>query len=101
MIEEFSIELVVEGADGSLSPFHIYVGAPEVRDGMHACLWWCSLMKEPHWQGGYSPEQAYREAFKTIARLIDGDGLHLERTDGQPFVLEIPFPNPPNGFGAD
>ncbi|MBX9633928.1 MAG: hypothetical protein K2X44_03010 [Magnetospirillum sp.] len=95
-MEEFSAELVVEGADGSLAPFHIYVGAPETQDGVQACLWWCSLMKEPHWQGGSSPEQAYREAFKTIARLVDSEQLRLRRRDGSPFEFEIPFPSPPD-----
>lgn len=97
MIKEYSIELVVEGADGSLAPFHIYVSAPEFREGMHASLWWCSLMKEPHWQGGSSPEQAYREAFKTISRLIKGEHLQLRQIDGKSFELDIPFPNPPSG----
>ncbi|WP_162484139.1 hypothetical protein [Paramagnetospirillum magnetotacticum] len=59
------------GADGSLEPFHIYVGAPEIRDGVHACLWWCTGFTGSFWQGGASPEQAYREAFKTVARAIE------------------------------
>lgn len=96
MLKEYSIELVVEGADGSLAPFHIYVGAPEFREGTHASLWWCSLMKAPHWQGGNSPEQAYREAFKTISRLIEGEHLQLRQIDGTPFQLDIPFPNRPD-----
>lgn len=99
MIEEFSIELVIEGADGSLAPFHIYVGAPEIREGVNASLWWCSLLKKPLWQAGNSPEQAYREAFKNIARFIEGDQLTLRQRDGRPFELEIPFPKPPNSQG--
>ncbi|WP_082914878.1 hypothetical protein [Paramagnetospirillum marisnigri] len=92
-MDEYAVEVTAKGADGSLEPFHIYVGAPEIKDGVHACLWWCTGFSGGFWQGGASPEQAYREAFKNVARLIHHDGLTLLTTDGAPFHL----PDPPDG----
>ncbi|TAN73370.1 MAG: hypothetical protein EPN20_03210 [Magnetospirillum sp.] len=94
-MEEFAVEVTAKGADGSLEPFHIYVGAPEILDGVHACLWWCTGFEGSHWQGGASPEQAYREAFKTVARVIEHSDMKLLDAEGQPFRLIIPYPLPP------
>lgn len=43
---EFAIEVVAKGADGSLVPFHIYVGSPHAVDDRE-CLAWCSLTERP------------------------------------------------------
>jgi hypothetical protein len=94
-MDEFAVEVTAKGADGSLEPFHIYVGAPEIQDGVHACLWWCTGFEGSHWQGGASPEQAYREAFKTVARIIAHSGVELLDGEGQPFRLTIPYSVPP------
>ncbi len=93
VLAEYAVEVKLKGADGSLEPFHIYVGAPEIRESVHACLLWCSSFSHSMWQGGPSPEIAYREAFLTLGRMIED--LDLLNEDSTPFAL--PIPEKPNG----
>lgn len=70
-MDEFAVEVTAKGADGSLEPFHIYVGAPETIDEIISG----SL------------------AFRLTARLVEYAGLTLPTTDGAPLHL----PDPPDG----
>lgn len=87
-MEEYAVEVKLKGADGSLEAFHIYIGAPEIRDGVHACLIWCTSFSHSMWQGGPSPAIAYREAFLTLGGMIED--VNLRNDDGTPFTLPIP-----------
>lgn len=93
VLDEYAVEVKLRGTNGSLEPFHIYIGSPEIREGVPACLIWCSSLSDTMWQGGPSAEIAYGEAFRTIGRLIDD--LDLRNEDGSPFA--IPIPDQSNG----
>lgn len=97
-MDEFAIEVVAKGADGSLAPFHIYVGSPQVVDDIESeCLAWCSLIERPKWIKGASLTQAYALAFQFIQRLVEYADLTLIDAKGMPFVL----PLPPDEFGEE
>lgn len=93
-MNEFAVEVTAKGADGSLEPFHIYVGAPEAVDEIvSGSLAWCSLLDKPRMVKGETLIQAYSLAFRLIARLIEYSDLTLLDANGQPFHL----PDPPDG----
>lgn len=90
-MDEFAVEVTARGADGSLEPFHIYVGAPEVLDALEfESLAWCSLMDKPHKVKGASLAQAYSLAFRFVGLLVGYADLELLDRDGAPFQLPTP-----------
>lgn len=94
-MDEFAVEVTAKGADGSLEPFHIYVGAPEAVDAVEfESLAWCSLMDKPHKVKGASLAQAYSLAFRLVGNLVEYAELTLLDRDGTPFQL----PTPSDGF---
>ncbi|BAE52837.1 hypothetical protein [Paramagnetospirillum magneticum] len=94
-MDEFAVKVTAKGADGSLAPFHIYVGTPEaVDDIVSGCLTWCSLLEKPHLVKGETLAQAYSLAYRFIAQMVEYAGLTLFDRDGAPFQL----PRPPDGF---
>jgi hypothetical protein len=93
-MEEFAVEVTAKGADGSLEPFHIYVGAPEVVDDIVSeCLVWCSLLDKPTRIRGGSLAQAYHLGFRFVGQMVGYSDLTLLDADGNPFRL----PDPPDG----
>jgi len=95
-MDEFAVEMIARAADGTVSPFHVFVGEPEPgSDGQCAdCLVWCTLLNKPTHVRGESLRQAYSLGFDLVRRLVEYSDLTLEHPTGCPFTL----PSPPHEF---
>jgi len=94
-MKEFTVDILAREQDGGVTPFRIYVGAPEPTDDQGAiCLTWCSLIDKPVKVKGASERQAYRLGFDLVRRLVEYSDLVLETPDGSRF----PLPSPSHEF---
>ncbi len=91
-MDEFAVEVGARAADGSLTPFHIFVGEPQTgADGHGAdCLVWCTLVDKPARIKGETPRQAYSLAFDFVRRMVEHSGLVLEDKHGRRLLLPSP-----------